>query len=117
LAIPPLEYVLFLCETAIDIGILPHTNAGIMTRPELKALKPLNASMGLMLESTAVLDAHENCPGKVPERRLETIREAGRLKIPYTTGLLIGIGEQGRQHRITCKLLHSSSHGVRHIQK
>ncbi len=94
-----LEYVLFLCETAIDIGILPHTNAGIMTRPELKALKPLNASMGLMLESTAVLDAHENCPGKVPERRLETIREAGRLKIPYTTGLLIGIGEN-RDDRI-----------------
>ncbi len=88
-----LEYVLFLCETAIDIGILPHTNAGIMTRSELEALRPLNASMGLMLESTAVLDAHKDCPGKIPERRLETIREAGRLKIPYTTGLLIGIGE------------------------
>lgn len=88
-----LEYVIFLCETAIDIGILPHTNAGIMTRSELKALKPLNASMGLMLESTAVLDAHKDCPGKVPERRLETIREAGKLEIPYTTGLLIGIGE------------------------
>lgn len=94
-----LEYVLLLCEAAIDIGILPHTNAGIMTRSELKALKPLNASMGLMLESTAVLDAHKDCPGKVPERRLETIREAGKLKIPYTTGLLIGIGES-RDDRI-----------------
>lgn len=94
-----LEYVLFLCETAIDIGILPHTNAGIMTRSELKVLKPVNASMGLMLESTATLDAHKDCPGKVPERRLETIREAGRLKIPYTTGLLIGIGEN-RDDRI-----------------
>ncbi|MDD3245588.1 MAG: 7,8-didemethyl-8-hydroxy-5-deazariboflavin synthase CofG [Methanosarcina sp.] len=88
-----LEYLIFLCETAIDIGILPHTNAGIMTRSELKVLKPLNASMGLMLETTAILEAHKDCPGKVPERRLETIREAGKLEIPYTTGILVGIGE------------------------
>lgn len=94
-----LEYLRFLCETAVDIGILPHTNAGIMTRSELEILKPLNASMGLMLESTAALDAHKDCPGKVPERRLETIREAGKLEIPYTTGLLIGIGES-RDSRI-----------------
>ena len=94
-----LEYLLFLCETAIDIGILPHTNAGIMTRSELEALKPLNASMGLMLESTAILDAHKDCPGKVPELRLDTIREAGKLQIPYTTGLLVGIGEK-REDRI-----------------
>ena len=94
-----LEYLLFLCETAIDIGILPHTNAGIMTHSELEALKPLNASMGLMLESTATLDAHKDCPGKVPERRLDTIREAGKLQIPYTTGLLVGIGEK-REDRI-----------------
>jgi len=94
-----LEYILFLCETAIDIGILPHTNAGIMASSELEALKPLNASMGLMLESTAILDAHKDCPGKVPERRLDTIREAGKLQIPYTTGLLVGIGEK-REDRI-----------------
>ena len=94
-----LEYLLFLCETAIEIGILPHTNAGIMARSELQALKPLNASMGLMLESTATLDAHKDCPGKLPERRLDTIREAGKLQIPYTTGLLVGIGEK-REDRI-----------------
>jgi 7,8-didemethyl-8-hydroxy-5-deazariboflavin synthase len=94
-----LEYLLFLCETAIDIGILPHTNAGVMTRSELKALKPLNASMGLMLESTATLDAHKDCPGKLPELRFDTIREAGKLRIPYTTGLLVGIGEK-REDRI-----------------
>ncbi|WP_048137252.1 MULTISPECIES: 7,8-didemethyl-8-hydroxy-5-deazariboflavin synthase CofG [unclassified Methanosarcina] len=94
-----LEYLVFLCETAIEIGILPHTNAGIMTRSELEVLKPLNASMGLMLETTAILEAHKDCPGKVPERRLETIREAGKLKIPYTTGLLVGIGES-RDDRI-----------------
>jgi 7,8-didemethyl-8-hydroxy-5-deazariboflavin synthase, CofG subunit len=94
-----LEYLLFLCETAIDIGILPHTNAGIVTCSELKALKPLNASMGLMLESTATLDAHKDCPGKLPELRLNTIWEAGKLRIPYTTGLLVGIGEK-RKDRI-----------------
>jgi FO synthase subunit 1 len=94
-----LEYLLFLCETAIEIGILPHTNAGIMNRSELETLKPLNASMGLMLESTATLVAHENCCGKAPERRLHTIREAGKLQIPYTTGLLVGIGEK-REDRI-----------------
>lgn len=94
-----LEYLRFLCETAIDIGILPHMNAGIMTRSELKALKPLNASMGLMLESTATLDAHKDCPGKLPKLRLDTIREAGKLRIPYTTGLLVGIGEK-REDRI-----------------
>jgi FO synthase subunit 1 len=94
-----LEYILFLCETAIEIGILPHTNAGIMTRSELEALKPLNASMGLMLESTATLEAHKDCPGKIPERRLDTIREAGKLQIPYTTGLLVGIGEK-REDRV-----------------
>ena len=70
-----------------------------MTHSELEALKPLNASMGLMLESTATLDAHKDCPGKVPERRLDTIREAGKLQIPYTTGLLVGIGEK-REDRI-----------------
>ena len=94
-----LEYLLFLCETAIEIGILPHTNAGIMNGSELETLKPLNASMGLMLESTATLVAHENCCGKAPERRLHTIREAGKLQIPYTTGLLVGIGEK-REDRI-----------------
>jgi FO synthase subunit 1 len=70
-----------------------------MNRSELETLKPLNASMGLMLESTATLVAHENCCGKAPERRLHTIREAGKLQIPYTTGLLVGIGEK-REDRI-----------------
>lgn len=94
-----LDYLIQLSEIAIDIGILPHTNAGVMTRPELKALKPLNASMGLMLETTAVLEAHRDCPGKEPESRIETIREAGKLHIPYTTGLLVGIGES-REDRV-----------------
>lgn len=112
-----LEYLLFLCETAIDIGILPHTNAGIMTRSELKALKPLNASMGLMLESTATLDAHKDCPGKLPELRLNTIREAGKLQIPYTTGLLVGIGEKRKDRVESLEVIASLHREYGHIQE
>lgn len=112
-----LEYLLFLCETAIDIGILPHTNAGIMTHSELKALKPLNASMGLMLESTANLDAHKDCPGKLPERRLDTIREAGKLQIPYTTGILVGIGEKREDRVESLEAIASLHREYGHIQE
>ncbi|TFH04318.1 MAG: 7,8-didemethyl-8-hydroxy-5-deazariboflavin synthase subunit CofG [Methanosarcina sp.] len=112
-----LEYLIFLCETAIDIGILPHTNAGIMTRSELEVLKPLNASMGLMLETTAILEAHKDCPGKVPERRLETIREAGKLKIPYTTGLLVGIGESLKDRTESLEAIAGLHREYGHIQE
>ncbi|MBW6469765.1 MAG: 7,8-didemethyl-8-hydroxy-5-deazariboflavin synthase CofG [Methanosarcinaceae archaeon] len=91
------EYVAKLCEAAIKIGLLPHTNAGILGMSQLKILKPLNASLGLMLETTAKLDAlggaHNNCAGKDPAVRLDAIRAAGKLKIPFTTGILVGIGE------------------------
>ena len=112
-----LEYLLFLCETAIDAGILPHTNAGVMTRSELKALKPLNASMGLMLESTATLEAHKDCPGKLPELRLNTIREAGKLRIPYTTGLLVGIGEERKDRIESLEAIASLHKEYGHIQE
>ncbi|MGB9930070.1 MAG: 7,8-didemethyl-8-hydroxy-5-deazariboflavin synthase CofG [Methanosarcina sp.] len=112
-----LEYLLFLCETAIEIGILPHANAGVMTYSELEALKPVNASMGLMLESTATLEAHKNCPGKVPERRLKTIREAGKLQIPYTTGLLIGIGEKKEDRIESLEALADLHREYGHIQE
>lgn len=91
------EYVAELCEIAIEIGLLPHTNAGILDSSQLKILKPLNASLGLMLETTAKLDApdmaHDDCVGKDPAVRLDAIEAAGKLKIPFTTGILVGIGE------------------------
>jgi FO synthase subunit 1 len=87
------DYICELCRIAINTGLLPHTNAGILNYTELEKLKPLNASMGLMLETTADLDAHDGSPGKVPSRRIKTIRYAGELQIPFTTGILIGIGE------------------------
>ena len=88
-----LEYCRSMSEIAIRYGLLPHTNAGLMTREELLYLKDMNASMGLMLETTADIPAHKNSPGKLASRRIEMIEEAGRLHIPFTTGLLIGIGE------------------------
>jgi len=89
-----LEYTKELCKLAIKHGLLPHCNLGVLGKEELKELREVNASMGLMLETTAELEAHENSPGKNPKERLKTIAEAGKLKIPFTTGLLIGIGEE-----------------------
>ncbi|WP_406659721.1 7,8-didemethyl-8-hydroxy-5-deazariboflavin synthase subunit CofG [Methanolobus sp. ZRKC3] len=88
-----IEYVAELCKKAIDIGLLPHTNAGVLNYTELETLKSFNASMGLMLETTADVDAHLDCPGKIPSSRIKTIRYAGQLEIPFTTGILVGIGE------------------------
>jgi FO synthase subunit 1 len=87
------DYICELCRIAINKGLLPHTNAGVLNYTELEKLKPLNASMGLMLETTADIAAHEGSPGKVPSRRIKTMRYAGELHIPFTTGILIGIGE------------------------
>ncbi|MDR0767855.1 MAG: 7,8-didemethyl-8-hydroxy-5-deazariboflavin synthase subunit CofG [Methanosarcinales archaeon] len=87
------EYTEHLCHLALDYGLLPHVNGGVLSFGELEKLAPLNASMGLMLETTAAVSAHRDCPGKNPTARLEMIENAGKLKIPFTTGLLIGIGE------------------------
>jgi FO synthase subunit 1 len=98
-----LQYCHAMCKKSIAAGLLPHTNAGIMSAEELEYLKPVNASMGLMLETTAEIPAHHNSPGKSPEVRIEMIENAGRLKIPFTTGLLLGIGEtmQDREESLT----------------
>jgi len=86
------------CEIAIEEGLLPHTNAGVMTRAELEQLKPVNASMGLMLENVSPRlrergQAHHAAPDKDPALRLGMLRDAGELQIPFTTGILLGIGE------------------------
>lgn len=81
-----------------ETGLLPHANPGLMTERDLAALREANVSMGIMLESTStrLLEAgaaHDRAPDKVPHRRLKTIARAGALRIPFTTGILIGIGE------------------------
>jgi FO synthase subunit 1 len=93
-----LEYLYFLCsETLEKSGLYPHSNPGILKKNELKMLKEVNASLGLMLETSSnrMMEtiAHKKSPGKDPKLRIATIENAGKLKIPFTTGLLIGIGE------------------------
>jgi 7,8-didemethyl-8-hydroxy-5-deazariboflavin synthase CofG subunit len=92
------DYLVVACERALAHGLLPHTNAGLLTRPELTRLRPRNASMGLMLENVSPrLCArgmpHQRARDKAPELRLAMLRSAGELRIPFTTGILLGIGE------------------------
>lgn len=88
-----LDYCEAMCRKSIAYGVLPHTNAGILSSDEMGRLRPFNASMGLMLETTARVQAHRGSKGKEPEVRLGMIEDAGKLRIPFTTGLLLGIGE------------------------
>src|SRR5262245_11506463 len=104
-----LEYLARCARLVLDeTELLPHLNPGVMTRAELEALRPVSASMGIMLETTAErLSArggpHWASPDKHPTRRLETIRLAGELAIPFTSGILIGIGET-REERLDALL-------------
>jgi FO synthase len=94
-----IEYLARMCEVVLaETGLLPHVNPGVMTREELALLRTVSASQGIMLETASERlsqkgGPHYGSPDKWPERRLETIRLAGELAIPFTTGILIGIGE------------------------
>src|ERR1700684_1244371 len=80
--------------------MLPHTNLGVLSAADLARLREVTASQGLMLESVNPnLVAHQGSPTKHPARRLETIRDAGGLRIPFTSGILVGIGES-REDRL-----------------
>jgi len=87
-------YVVWCCERALERGILPHTNLGALSRADLARLREVTASQGLMLESLRDdLVAHQGSPTKDPALRLQTIRDAQELRIPFTSGILVGIGE------------------------
>jgi FO synthase len=91
-----LSYVAWACERALERGLLPHTNLGVLERSELARLREVTASQGLMLESISerlMETVHAGSPTKHPARRLETIEAAGELRIPFTSGILVGIGE------------------------
>jgi FO synthase len=100
-----IEYLARMCDLVLaETGLLPHVNPGVMTREDLVLLRAVSASMGLMLETTSERlgekgAPHYGSPDKLPARRLETIRLAGELSIPFTTGILIGIGET-REERV-----------------
>jgi FO synthase subunit 1 len=81
------------CEIALEVGLLPHANPGDQTREQMAAVADVNASMGVMLETTAEVQAHGGPRAKSPGQRLNTLKNAGELGVPFTTGILVGIGE------------------------
>ncbi|MFC6726493.1 7,8-didemethyl-8-hydroxy-5-deazariboflavin synthase subunit CofG, partial [Halobium palmae] len=91
-----LDYLYDVCEIALDEGLLPHSNPGDLTEADFARLREVNASMGTMLETTADVDAHAGGRRKTPGQRLNTVRAAGRQNVPFTTGILVGIGESWR---------------------
>ena len=98
-----LDYLHDQCASVLTAtSLLPHVNAGALSYDELKRLKPVAASMGMMVENLSMNlfkkgQAHHACPDKTPKRRLNTIEQAGRLDIAFTTGILIGIGESWQE--------------------
>ncbi len=97
------EYLTAMCERVLhETGLLPHVNAGIMADDELQRLRAVSVSQGVMLESASERlcergGPHFGCPDKAPSVRLAMIEAAGRLRIPFTSGILIGIGETRRE--------------------
>jgi FO synthase subunit 1 len=90
------RHIYRLCELALEADLLPHTNAGPLKRDEMEQLKQVNVSMGLMVEQvtpTLLKTVHRHAPSKRPEVRLQQLAWAGELGIPFTTGLLLGLGE------------------------
>jgi 7,8-didemethyl-8-hydroxy-5-deazariboflavin synthase CofG subunit len=117
-----IEYVAQACAAAIAEGLLPHTNAGIMSRHEMAMLRPLNVSMGLMLESISPRlrqsgGVHQWAPDKDPAVRIRMIDEAGQLKIPFTTGILIGIGDTPAERAQSLIAIRASHERYGHIQE
>jgi 7,8-didemethyl-8-hydroxy-5-deazariboflavin synthase CofG subunit len=117
-----IEYVAFACETALEQGLLPHTNAGIMTPEEMSKLRPLNASMGLMLENISPRlrlrgGAHQWAPDKDPVVRMRMLNEAGALRVPFTTGILLGIGETAAERAQSLTAIRQSHERYGHIQE
>ena len=118
-----LSYLRAVCEAVLaDSPLLPHANPGLMGERDLAALREVNVSMGLMLEtmSERLLGpglAHDRAPDKVPARRLRTIALAGKLGIPFTTGLLIGIGETRRERVDTLVAIRDLHEKHGHIQE
>jgi FO synthase len=88
------SYVAWACERGLERGLLPHTNVGVVSREDLARLREVTASQGLMLESVNPdLVVHQGSPTKHPRLRLDCIRAAGELRIPFTSGILVGVGE------------------------
>ncbi|HEU5320828.1 MAG TPA: 7,8-didemethyl-8-hydroxy-5-deazariboflavin synthase CofG, partial [Methylomirabilota bacterium] len=118
-----LQYLRAACAAVLaDTPLLPHVNPGLMGERDLAALREVSASMGLMLETVserllAPGGAHHRAPDKVPRRRLRTLALAGKLGIPFTTGLLIGIGETPRERVDTLAAIRELHERHGHVQE
>lgn len=111
------EMLLETCTRALSLGFLPHTNAGILTYAEMQALAEVNCSMGLMLEQMTGLDVHKHAPSKIPELREQQLYWAGALQIPFTTGVLLGIGETWNDSLQTLETIQAAHQKYGHIQE
>jgi FO synthase subunit 1 len=112
-----LDYCHGMCRQAIGMGLLPHTNAGVLSYGEMDRLREVNASLGLMLETTAEVPAHRNSPGKRPEERIRMMEDAGKLRIPFTTGILLGIGETMEDREESLMVISDLHRRFGHIQE
>jgi FO synthase len=114
-----IDYLAAACRAVVDeTGLLPHANAGALGGHELAVLRAVSASQGMMIESTSPdLPAHRSAPDKVPARRLATLEAAGVAAIPFTTGLLVGIGESRRDRYDTLVAIADSHLRHGHVQE
>jgi FO synthase len=114
------DYVVWACERALERGILPHTNIGAVSETDLARLREVTASQGLMLESSSdrlMQTVHAGSPTKRPAHRLATIEAAGRLRIPFTTGILVGIGETAEERIESLEAIANLQRRYGHIQE
>jgi FO synthase len=114
------SYVVWACERALERGLLPHTNLGVLEPEDLARLREVTASQGLMLESISerlMETVHAGSPTKHPAERLRTIEAAGELRIPYTSGVLVGIGETEEERVASLEALAAVSKRHGHLQE
>jgi FO synthase subunit 1 len=111
------SYLREACEITLEEGLLPHANPGDQTREQMAAVADLNASMGVMLETTADVSAHGGPRVKEPAQRLATLQTAGELAVPFTTGILVGIGESWRDRAISLLAIRRLHERYDHIQE
>lgn len=118
-----IDYLAAMCALVLEeTSLLPHVNAGTLTDDEIDKLKPVSASMGMMLEtvSNRLMQPgmpHHQCPDKTPKARLRTLEVAGRNKVPFTTGLLIGIGETWAERVEALAAINAAHQRHGHIQE
>ncbi|WP_254763226.1 7,8-didemethyl-8-hydroxy-5-deazariboflavin synthase subunit CofG [Natrinema marinum] len=105
------------CEVALEEGLLPHANPGDQTREQMAVVADVNASMGVMLETTAEVGAHAGPRRKVPGQRLRTLENAGELDVAFTTGILVGIGEDWRDRAESLLAIRELHERYDHIQE